>query len=72
MSYTRGDVVVATDPFKDNATTGRPFLIILSQRGNPALPVRDECSDLSSEPRTEQGGEEARALGTSVHAYLPA
>lgn len=40
MSYTRGDVVVATDLFKDDATTGRPFLIILSQRGNPALPVQ--------------------------------
>lgn len=28
MSTIRGDVVVATDPFKDGDTGGRPFLII--------------------------------------------
>lgn len=28
MSWGRGDVVVAIDPFKEDETTGRPFLII--------------------------------------------
>ncbi len=28
MSWGRGDVVVAIDPFKDNDTAGRPFLVI--------------------------------------------
>ena len=28
MTWTRKDVVVATDPFKDHADSGRPFLII--------------------------------------------
>ncbi len=34
----------------------------LSQRESPALPVSDECSDALSEPRSEQGGREARTL----------
>ncbi|WP_218827817.1 hypothetical protein [Halorubrum halodurans] len=33
MSWERGDVVVATDPFKDEST-GRPFLVI-STDGTP-------------------------------------
>ena len=28
MTADRGDVIVATDPFKDEDTTGRPFLIL--------------------------------------------
>ena len=28
MTAARGDVIVATDPFKDKDTTGRPFLIL--------------------------------------------
>ena len=28
MSWARGDVVVANDPFSDDETAGRPFLII--------------------------------------------
>lgn len=28
MSYKRGDAVVALDPFKDDETAGRPFLLI--------------------------------------------
>lgn len=28
MSWQRGDVVVASDPFKDDETAGRPFLVI--------------------------------------------
>jgi len=36
--------------------------VILIQRGNPALSVRQECSDEQSEPSAEQGGEEARTL----------
>lgn len=28
MSYGRRDVVVATDPFKDDAAAGRPFLVV--------------------------------------------
>lgn len=28
MSMERGDVVLAVDPFKDESTTGRPFLLI--------------------------------------------
>lgn len=28
MSFERGDVVVAIDPFKDDETAGRPFLIV--------------------------------------------
>lgn len=31
MSRHRGDVVVATDPFKDTDTAGRPFLVISNQ-----------------------------------------
>jgi len=46
-------------------------VVILGQRGNPALPVREECSDMPSEPRTEQGGEEARTLGEPLHEYPP-
>lgn len=46
----------------DDAEMGECQLM-LSQRGNPALPMRDEGSDVQSEPRTEQGGEEARTLG---------
>ena len=26
--YSAGDVIVATDPFKDDDTTGRPFLLL--------------------------------------------
>jgi hypothetical protein len=33
---------------------------ILIQRGNPALPVSDECSDGQSEPRNEQGVNESK------------
>ena len=33
---------------------------IFIQRENPALPVRDECSDTVSEPRTEQGVNESK------------
>lgn len=28
MSRDRGDVVVATDPFRDDETAGRPFLVV--------------------------------------------
>lgn len=34
MSTGRGDVVVATDPFKDDDTEGRPFLVI-NRSGTP-------------------------------------
>ena len=33
---------------------------ILIQRGNPVLPVSDECSDAQSEPRNEQGVTESK------------
>ena len=36
------------------------WIAILIQRENSALPVRDECSDTSSEPRTEQGVNESK------------
>lgn len=38
MSYTRGDVVVATDPFTDDDTTGRPFLVV----NRPEMPFHGE------------------------------
>lgn len=28
MSWERGDVVVATDPFRDDESAGRPFLVV--------------------------------------------
>jgi len=45
----------------------RAYLI---QRESPALPVRDECSDPLSEPRTEQGGRESRPLRCDATALL--
>ncbi len=38
MSYDRGDVVVATDPFKDDDSAGRPFLVI----NRPDMPFHGE------------------------------
>jgi len=37
-------------------------MTILIQRENSALPAKDEFSDRTSEPRTEQGGSESRKL----------
>jgi hypothetical protein len=34
MSWERGDVVIATDPFREDESAGRPFLII-STEGTP-------------------------------------
>lgn len=31
MSWNRGDVVIATDPFSDDGSTGRPFLVISTE-----------------------------------------
>jgi len=43
MSRERGDVVVATDPFKEEDTGGRPFLVISNQEtpfhGNQYIPL---------------------------------
>ena len=44
-----------------NAMVPKILLAILTQRGNPALPVSDGCSDWS-EPKNEQGGRESRNL----------
>jgi mRNA interferase MazF len=38
MSAERGDVVVAADPFKDDDTAGRPFLVI----DRPEMPFHGE------------------------------
>ena len=38
MNAERGDVVVATDPFKADSTTGRPFLVI----NHPETPFHGE------------------------------
>lgn len=38
MSYDRGDVVVAADPFKDDDAAGRPFLVI----NHPETPFHGE------------------------------
>lgn len=38
MSYDRGDVVVATDPFRDDDSAGRPFLVV----NRPGTPFHGE------------------------------
>lgn len=38
MSYDRGDMVVATDPFRDDDSAGRPFLVV----SGPGTPFHGE------------------------------
>ena len=61
-----GDATRILNTVRDSESIN--ILPILIQRGNPALPVSDECSD-RSEPRSEQGGRESRTLRTTIPGY---
>lgn len=73
MRWERGDVVVATDPFRHEATAGRPFLLI-NRSGTPlhgdqyiglSLTTRtwyDERIPLTDDDWSEGGAPESSAI----------
>lgn len=52
MSYQRGDIVWADDPFKDDPDAGRPFLVVSNDR-HPFADEQVAVVALTTTPREE-------------------
>lgn len=52
MSYERGDVIWADDPFKDDPDAGRPFLVVSNDR-HPFADEQTTVVALRTTPREE-------------------